>query len=149
MSVQVLEQIESYSDAPPTWFWVVSGVGLVWNLAGVVAFIGQMTMDLNSLSVAERAFHESTPVWATVAFGVAVSGGVLGCGALLLRRSWAFAMLVVCLLGIVVQASHSIFIGDGIEVFGAAGLIIPVLTISIAVALIGFARYSKRQGWLA
>ena len=75
MSVQVLEQIESYSDAPPMWFWVISGLGLVWNLAGVVAFIGQLTMDLNSLSAAERAFHESTPVWATVAFGVAVSGG--------------------------------------------------------------------------
>ncbi len=91
MSVQVLEQIESYSNVPPRWFWMVSGVGLVWNLLGVAAFLGQMTMDLSSLPAAEWAFYESTPVWATVAFAVAVSGGVLGCGALLLRRRLTYA----------------------------------------------------------
>lgn len=148
MSVQLTEQARSNGNIPPKWFWVVSVLGLVWNLMGVAAFIGQMTIDLNSLPVAERAFYESTPVWATVAFAVAVSGGVLGCGALLLRRSWAFAMLLVCLLGIVVQVRHSVFVGNGIEVFGAAGLIFPLLTFGIAVALSGFARYSALQGWL-
>lgn len=132
----------------PKWFWVVSGLGLVWNLMGVAAFIGQMTMDASALPAAERAFYEATPVWATIAFAVAVSGGVLGCVALLLRKGWAFPMLVLSLLGIVVQVGHSIFIGDGIEIFGAAGLVLPVLTFSIATALAGFARYSATRGWL-
>lgn len=148
MSVEMTEQASSIGDTPPTWFWVISGVGLVWNLIGVVAFIGQMTMDLNTLSAAERAFYESTPAWATVAFAVAVFGGVFGCVGLLLRRSWAFAMLVVCLLGIVVQDGHSLFIGDGIAVFGPAGFILPLFTFGVAAALAGFARYSTLQGWI-
>ncbi len=148
MSVEMTEQAGSFVNTPPTWFWVVSGVGLVWNLIGVAAFVGQMTMDLNTLSAAERAFYESTPAWATVAFAVAVFGGVLGCVGLLLRKGWAFAMLVACLLGIVVQDGHSIFIGDGIEVFGPAGFILPLFTFAIAAALAGFARYSERQGWI-
>lgn len=149
MSAQLKEQAGSNKNTPPKWFWMVSGLGLVWNLMGVAAFIGQMTMDTNSLSAVERAFHESTPVWATVGFAVAVSGGVLGCAALLLRKGWAFPMLVVCLLGIVVQVSHSLFIGDGIEVFGPVGLVLPLLTFGIAAALTEFARYSATQGWLA
>ena len=149
MSVQVLEQIESNSNVPPRWFWVVSGVGLVWNLMGVAAFLGQMTMDASSLSNVERAFHESTPVWATIAFGVAVSAGVLGSIALLLRQRLAISTFIVSFVAIVIQVSHSIFIGDGIEVFGTAGLILPFLTLSIAAALIGHARYSATKGWIA
>ncbi len=149
MRVQVLEQIESNSNVPPRWFWVVSGVGLAWNLMGVTAFLGQMTMDTNSLSNVERAFHESTPVWATIAFGVAVSAGALGSIALLLRQRLAISTFIVSFAGIVIQVSHSIFIGDGIDVFGAAGLILPFLTLSIAAALIGYARYSATKGWIA
>ncbi len=148
MSVEMTEQASSMGDVPPTWFWVASGLGLVWNLIGVAAFVGQMTMDLSTLSAAEQAFYESTPAWATVAFAVAVFGGVLGCVGLLLRKGWAFAMLVACLLGIVVQAGHSLFIGDGIEVFGSAVFILPLFTFAIAAALAGFARYSSQQGWI-
>ncbi len=148
MSVEMTEQASAIGDVPPTWFWVVSGLGLVWNLIGVMAFVGQMTMDLSTLSAAEQAFYESTPAWATVAFAVAVFGGVLGCVGLLLRKGWALAMLVACLLGIVVQVGHSIFIGDGIEVFGPAGLILPLVTFGIAAALAWFARYSGQQGWI-
>ena len=114
----------------------------------MVAFVGQMMMDLSALSAAERAFYESTPVWATIAFAVAVSGGVLGCVALLLRKSWAYPMLVICLAGILVQISHSLFVGDGIEVFGPAGFVLPLLTFGIAAALTGLAHYSATLGWL-
>jgi len=107
-----------------------------------------MTMDPNSLSAAERAFHEATPVWATVAFATAVSGGMLGSVSLLLRRRWAFPLFVVSLLGIAVQVSHSLFIGDGIEVFGPTGFVLPLLTFSIAIVLAGFACHSAERGWL-
>ncbi len=148
MSVEMTEQAGSIENSPPNWFWAVSGLALVWNLMGVAAFVGQMTMDLSTLPAAERAFYESTPAWATVAFVVAVFGGVLGSVGLLLRKSWAFAMLVACFLGIVVQDGHSLFIGDGIEVFGPAVFILPLFTFAIAAALAGFARYSELQGWI-
>ncbi len=133
---------------PPKWFWWVAGIGLTWNLLGVVAFVSQMTMDLQLLSDAERTFHEAMPIWAVAGFAVAVAGGVLGCLALLLRKPWALAMLLICLLGIIIQSGHSIFVGNGIEVFGPAGLILPAMTLVIAAALAAFARHSSQRGWL-
>ena len=53
MSVQVPVQLDSNSKVLPRWFWVVSWISLVWNLMGVAAFLGQITMDTGSLSNAE------------------------------------------------------------------------------------------------
>jgi len=132
----------------PKWYWGVSTTGLLWNLLGVAAFVVQLTMDLSTLPDAQREFYESVPGWATAAFAVAVFGGVLGCVALLLRKSWASIMLAVCVIGIIVQAGHSIILGNGIEVFGPQGLAMPLITLGIAIALVLFARFAGRKGWL-
>ncbi|MEE8306855.1 MAG: hypothetical protein V3R81_06290 [Gammaproteobacteria bacterium] len=126
----------------------MSALGLIWNAAGLAAFFMQMTMDLATLPDAQRIFYETTPAWATASFAVAVFGGVIGCLALLLRKSWALTMLLICLAGIVLQISHSLVISNGIEVFGSDGIILPIMTFSIAVFLIWFAKHSKQQGWL-
>ncbi len=136
-------------NAPtPKWFWGVSLAGLAWNLLGVIAFFVQMTMDLSTLPEAQREFYEQMPGWATAAFAAAVFGGALGCIGLLLRKSWAVIVLAVSVLGIAVQASHSIFIGNGVEVFGAQGLAMPIITFGIGVALVVFGRYAATRGWL-
>ena len=134
---------------PPRWYWAVSALAFLWNLLGVVAFAGQLTMDPDTLPAAQRAFHESTPSWATAGFAAAVSGGALGSAALLLRKSWAAPLLVVSLLGITVQSVHSVVVSNGIEVFGPAGLVLPIATFGIAAALIWFARLSANRGWIA
>ncbi len=133
----------------PKLFWWVGGIGLVWNLIGVAAFVGQMTMDVTTLPPAERDFYLATPEWATAAFAIAVFAGVFGCFAMLLRQPWAVAVLAASLAGIVVQIGHSIFIGNGLDIFGAAGLVLPLLTLTIAIALFLFASHAKKQGWLA
>ena len=104
--------------SPPRWFFALSGFGLIWNALGVAAFLGQITMDLSTLPEAERLFFEQRPTWATAGFGIAVVSGVLGCLALLLRRSWAFPMLALCIAGILAQSFHSIALTNSIEVFG-------------------------------
>jgi len=138
----------SVGAIPPRWFWAASAIGLLWNLAGVAAFVAQMTMDASSLPAAERAFYEATPVWATAAFSIAVAAGVIGSAALLFRRRWAVSVFAASLLAIVVQISHSLFIGDGIDVFGPAGFILPLLTFGIGVALVGLSNHSAARGWL-
>lgn len=139
---------DAITTTPPKWFWFVSGIALLWNALGVLAFIGQMLMDPASLPPAEMAFYEATPLWATIAFAIAVFGGTLGCIGLLMRQRWAMLVLAISLFGIVVQISHSIFIGDGAEVFGPGGLVLPAITLTVGVALIWFARYATHQGWL-
>ena len=133
---------------PPKWFWAVSGFGLVWNAVGVLAFIGQVTMDLSELPDAERLFFEAQPTWAIAGFGIAVASGVLGCLALLLRKSWAAPMFLLCVAGIVVQSFHTFALSNSIEVFGPEGLILPIGVFAIAVFLTWFAKLSKKRAWV-
>ena len=84
---------------PPMWFWIVSALALLWNLAGVMAYLGQAYMSIENLekmSQAERLLYESQPAWVTGAFAVAVWGGALGCIALLLKKKWAKPVCLSC-----------------------------------------------------
>lgn len=134
--------------APPTWFWVVSVFALLWNVLGIVAFVGQQSMDPASLPPAEQDFYATIPAWVTAAFAIAVFSGTLGCVGLLLRKRWAYPVLVVSLLAIVAQISHSIFFSNGIDVFGPAGLVLPSLTLTIGLALVWFTRFAMARHWL-
>ncbi len=137
------------ANKPPPWFWVVSALGLVWNLIGVAAFINDVLfLDPATLDDLQRAFYEGRPNWALAAYGAAVIGGALGCLALLLRRSWALPMLIICLVGIVLQNVHAIALGNAIEVFGPGGLALPLAVFLIAVFLAWFAHFAKGRGWL-
>ena len=141
----------STANRPPTWFWVVGVIALIWNLMGVFAYIAQVTMSpetLQALPENERALYESTPAWATGAFAIAVWAGALGCVLLLLRRRWAATILIISLIGIAVQMYHAFFISNSIEVFGPGGMIMPVMIIVIAFFLVWFSRKASANGWL-
>lgn len=133
------------SVVTPRWFRVAAWLGLAWNLIGVAAFFSQQSTDPLSLPDAQRVFYEETPMWATIAFAVAVACGTLGCVALVLRKSLARPLLVASLVAIVVQLVHSLGIGNGLAVFGPQGLILPTLTLGAAIALVWVAGVSARQ----
>ncbi len=142
------EAVATDAKKPPKWYWAVSGFGVLWNAIGVLAFIGQMTMDLGELPDAERLYFETRPAWATAGFGIAVASGVLGCVAMLLRKSWAAPMLMLCVAGILVQSFHSIALTNSVEVFGAEGLVLPLSIFAIAVFLTWVAKLAEKRGWL-
>jgi len=133
---------------PPRWFLPVVVLALVWNLIGVAAYLNQMIMDLSVLPDAQRAFYESIPAWATAAFATAVFAGVAGSIGLLLKRRWAIPVLLVSVIGIVVQLTHSLLLGNGLEIFGRSALILPSITLAIGLALVGFAILSKNRAWI-
>lgn len=136
---------------PSTAFWIVSVLALVWNLMGVMAFIGQMMITpeaLAMLSPAEQELYSNVPLWATIAFGVAVWGSVLGCILLLLRKRLAMPVLSIAFAGILVQMVHSLAISKSIEVYGPGGMIMPVLVILIGGFLVWYSRKATALGWL-
>jgi len=130
-------------------FWVIGVIALIWNIGGVANFIVQVmnTDMLNSYRESERAIIEGRPMWATVAFAVAVFGGALGCLLLLLRKSVAFYVFVTSLLGVIVTMAHSL--GLGIE-FGLAEIVgIILMPVILAVFLIWYSKYADRKGWVS
>ncbi len=135
----------------PRSFWILSGLFLVWNLMGVMAFLMQVTMSDEALAVlpeAQRDLYLGTPAWANAAFAVAVFGGTLGCIFLLLRKSWAVPVLILSLAGVAVQMFHAFFLSPALEVLGAGGLVMPVLVTAGALFLIWYARRARSRNWI-
>lgn len=139
-------------DKPLTSFWIIGAFALVWNLIGLVFYYSHVTMTpdaLEGFTDAQQAFFSSTPVWATSAYAVAVTAGVLASLFLLLRKAWAAPLYVLSLIGIVVQDLHAFVFSNGLEVWGTDGIYLPVVVIVIAVALVMYSRNAKRRRLLS
>ena len=137
---------------PPMWFWIVSAIALLWNIMGVMAYLGNafLTEELKAeLPPEQLELIENTPAWVTAAFAIAVWAGLLGCIALLIRKKWARPVLLISLIGIIAQMSYSFFMTNAAEVYGQMqGVIMPVLVIAIGVALVILARKATNANWL-
>ena len=135
----------------PRAFWIVSIVALLWNLAGVAAYLMQVTMSpeaLAALSEAEQALYADIPAWATGAYAIAVFAGTLGSILLLMRKALALPVFVVSLVGILVQMGQALFMTDVLAVRGATAAIGPVAIIVIAVFLVWYSDNAKKKGLL-
>ena len=137
-------QEHTQSNKMPVSFWIISSLGLLWNLYGVYQYIGTLRSTPESLQAmgmtAEQAqLYSSLPVWMTLAFAIGVFGGVAGCVALLLRRRVATPIFAVSLAGYIV-----LYIGDITEgVFAALGMsqvIVLTVVVIIAAGLLWFSK---------
>ena len=137
---------------PTTNFWIIGGAALVWNLIGLVFYIGQVTLTpeaLAKMSEAQQEFFTATPAWATAAFAIAVNAGALASLFLLLRKSWAVPVFAISLLAIIVQDIDAFLLRGGFSVVGVNGIILPSMVFVIAVALLLYARAAKARHWLS
>jgi uncharacterized protein with PQ loop repeat len=136
---------------PTRWFWILGIAALIWNLFGVMAYIMQVTLSdeaLAQLPADQRMLYETIPAWATAAFATAVFAGVLGCIALLLRKTWATPLFVLSLVGVLVQMFHAFFLTDSMAVNGPGSAAMPLLVIIIAAGLVWYSRLASARGWL-
>jgi len=143
---------EELDSNPATMFWVIGAAALVWNSIGMMFYYVQVTMTTDVVTTFpenQQAFFNNMPAWATSAHGLAVTAGVLGSAALLLRSAWAVPLFVASLIGILVQNIHAFLLADGLEVFGVAGAALPVIVIVIAIALVMYSRSAKSKGLIA
>lgn len=144
---------EELNAAPTTTFWVVGGAALVWNLLGFYIYYSQVTAspeDLETVyNAAQLAVINATPVWATAAFALAVTAGVLGCALMLIRKSWAALVFLVSLIAILAQDLHIFVLADSAAVFGPQVVVINATVLVIAVALVWYSRFAKAKGWLS
>ncbi|MDC6405960.1 MULTISPECIES: hypothetical protein [Maribacter] len=137
---------------PPAWFWIVSVLALLWNLAGAMAYIGQAYMSDEvraAMTEAERNLYETQPAWVTAAFAIAVWGGTIACIFLLLRKKWAKPLFVISLLGLLGQMSYNFFMSDTFEVYGPNAMIMPIMILVIAIALIVFSNKAIAKKWIS
>lgn len=134
----------------PTWFWIVSILALIWNLMGLMAFFATINMNPETLATfpeAEQEIYRNTPIWATLAFAVAVFGGTLGSLGLVLRKPWAKPVLIASLLGVLLQNLHTFIFANGLEVYGIERVAMPAMIIIIGGLLIWLANSVESKTW--
>jgi len=133
-------------------FWAIAVVMLLWNVLGSMNLLWQLNADaaqLASFPETHRAIIEGRPLWATAGFAIGVIVGALGCILLLLRKSAAYYLFVVSLLGIVVTMIHTIKIaGMAIEFSQMEVFVMIILPAIVAVFLIWYSTFAKRRNWI-
>lgn len=138
-------------NKPGAAFWIIAVIALIWNIMGVMAYLGQayMTDEEKALMPeAEQALYTDIPAWVTAAFALAVFGGLLGALALLLRKKWATPIFLISLLGIIVQMIYNFFISGAMDVYGPGGMIMPVMVLIIGFFLVWYSKKATANGWL-
>lgn len=136
---------------PPIWFWVVSGIALLWNLSGVFNYLNQAFNQqaiLESINQAQREVFEGIPAWATAAFALAVFSGTIGSIGLLLRKKWAKPLFIISLVTAVAQFIHWLFVSNAVEAFGPSTYTMPIIVVIIGIYLIFFSKIGIQKGWL-
>ena len=142
---------EATTTSIPKMFYLISGAALLWNLLGIAAYVGQVTMSpetLAGLPPEQRALYENTPAWVTSAFAIAVNAGAIGCLLLVLRKALAMPVLILSLAAVLVQMFHNFFLSNAVEVLGAAATVGPTFVIIVGIYLVWFANDAKTKGWL-
>jgi hypothetical protein len=141
------------ANKPPTGYWVVSGLALLWMLFGVAAWVMDLMTDeasLAQLSEAQRQLYAARPQWLFVVYGVAIFSGLAGALGLLLRKAWAVTLLAVSLVAVIVQFGYTIFGMKAVQVLGAAAALpFPIVILLIGIALLWFASRARRSRWIA
>jgi len=143
---------ETITIRPPIWFWIVSGVALVWNLMGIMAFVGQATMSYDKMVETfgrnQADVIAAQPTWYMIVFACAVLGGVIGCVGLLLRKRWALWALLVSLVGVFFQQVYIFLLSNaGSSVRGGEWVMVLLIPI-VAILLFMLARRGVDKGWL-
>jgi hypothetical protein len=137
---------------PPTWYWVVSGLAVLWMLFGFMAWSMDLMTDeaaLAKMSEAQRQLYAARPQWLFAVYGVAIFSGLAGTIGLLLRKSWASMLLVLSLAAVIVQFGYTFLGMHAVQVLGAAAAIpFPLVIFLIGVALVWFARRAQKAGWI-
>ena len=136
---------------PPTWFWIISVIALLWNIMGVIAYLADAYMSVETLaelSQEQRMLYESRPAWVTGVFAIAVWGGLIGSIGLLVRKKWAYIMFIISLIAVLAQNVYQFFLSNTFDVLGSAAMAFPILIIIISILLILFSNWAKKNEFI-
>ena len=135
---------ENPTQKPPIWYWIITAIALLWNIMGIGAYFAQTLMTpeiMAALPQDQQDMYANLPSWYLIVFAIAVFAGSLGCLALLLRKKWAYLLLLISAIAAVIQMSYLAF---GIKM---ANAMTPMIII-VAIALVWLSKYATKKGWI-
>lgn len=111
---------------------------------GSINFIMQMNSGmLANYPEAAQSLILSRPLWATIAFAIAVFAGALAEVLLLLKKAAAYYIFIASLLGVIVTNIHTFQVSSAIDIWVGS-----LMSLVIAAFLIWYSKLVKRKGWV-
>ena len=141
--------MNTITPKPKLRYWLISIIAFIWNSIGILAYLGQAYIsddDLKLLPEANQLYYSNMPAWVTSAFAVAVFGGFFGAIGLLFRKKGAYFLFVLSLIALIIQQGYNFFIQDYIAMTGPQ-LMLPIMTVVIAIYLVYFSNQKYKQGF--
>ncbi len=134
--------------AVPGWFYAVAAVALLFEAFGCFMYFSQVSADLSTYPLDQRAMWQATPTWMTAAYAVAVWVGLIGAVLLLMRRKLAVPALLVSLIAVIVQFSGLFLVPQLRQTVPDTALVAPIALILCCYLIFMFARLSQKRGFL-
>ena len=142
----------SASIKPPTSFWIIAILALLWNFMGVYQYyLGNFELESlrEAVSPEEFSIMESLPSWYGIVFAVAVFSGVLACIILLARKKLAVPLFGISLLTVLFIEIYWLM-GTGImEAAGYTAAIMPLVVIAVSIFMYFYSKGAAKNGWIS
>lgn len=118
-----------------TTFKIIAGALTIWNLMGLLSFIGHLSMTAEktaALPQAEQELYDNNPSWIKFVFGVAVITGLAASVLLFLRNKLSVSVFSVSLIAVLIQMNYNLFFTNAIDYYGAQAVVMPIIITALA-----------------
>jgi len=132
-------------------FLVIAILALIWNLIGVLNFIGTAFMRetlAESYTPAETELFLALPAWYLIFFGIATMAGLFASITMLMHKKSTVLLFLISLLAVLVTQAYWLLGTNIMEVMGTVALIMPIVVIVIAIFLYLYSKRAQKRGLL-
>jgi len=137
----------------PLWFSILAVVFIIWNLIGVLQYLGQVTMDdatKNQMDQELLKLMNATPKVITALFAIAVWSAFSASILLLLKKASALLLFRLLLIAVLIQTAYTILATNGPELVGVVSYYgLQTSIIVIGILQIYFSRKAILKSWIA
>lgn len=135
----------------PLSYWVITGLGLLWNLFGSFDYTMTRLRNVDYLKSAGDpqailTWIDAMPLWAQAGWGLGVWGSLAGSLLMVLRSRHAATAFAVSLVGAVVSFASQYMREAPVGMDTTANKLIPVFIVAIIIALWRYCRSVTARG---
>lgn len=149
--MMLIDEDTGMRPATPWHLWLAGSLAVLWNAAGAYAYI--LTQTHNEAYFAEMtpeqvALFTGAPLWADIAYAIAIWGSMLASVLLLFKSRWSAPVFAAALLGMAISFFNSFALSGAGAIMGTANLIFSAVIVGVAVALWLYSRAMERRAVL-
>ena len=136
---------------PPTLFWIIAVLALLWNIMGVIAYLSQAYITEEALALLpeqDQLYINNVASLVTAAYATAVFAGTLGSIALLIRKKIATLLFTISFIGVLIQSYYNFFIQEYMQI-ETFQIMMTLVIIFICVFLIWYSKASNKRAWIS